>query len=62
MEKEKCRSCEKEISTGSNFCSHCGKKQKSVCNCWVKEKPYNCGLNKCPGTRLFLIEKKGLKS
>ncbi|MEF2899746.1 MAG: hypothetical protein U0N81_12460 [[Eubacterium] siraeum] len=43
MDKEKCLSCEKEISADSNFCSHCGKKQKSVCNCWVKEKPYRGG-------------------
>lgn len=45
MDKEKCLSCEKEISADSNFCSHCGKKQKSVCNCWVKEKPYRGGEN-----------------
>ena len=57
--KMKCPSCRKEIPTNSNFCSHCGKKQNIVCNCWVKEKPYNCGLDKCPGIRLYLTEKMG---
>jgi len=62
LDTKKCPSCGKEIPTSANFCTHCGKKLNAVCNCWVKEKPYNCGLDKCPGIRLFLIEKKRLKS
>lgn len=61
-DKKKCPSCGKGIPTNANFCSYCGKKQNLVYNCWVKEKPYNCGLDKCPGIRLFLTEKNGLKS
>lgn len=58
LDTKKCPSCGKEIPTSANFCTHCGKKLNAVCDCWVKEKPYNCGLDKCPGIRLFLIEKR----
>ena len=53
-----CPDCGKENPTGSNFCVYCGKKQGEICTCWVKEQPYNCGLEKCPGIRLFVIEKR----
>lgn len=53
----KCRNCGAEIADDANFCTCCAKKQKEVCNCWVKKEPYNCGLEKCPGYRLLEIEK-----
>lgn len=41
----------------SNF-SHCtGEKLNKVCPyCWVKKKPYNCNLDKCPGQKLYKNE------
>lgn len=56
-----CSHCGREQPAGTNFCGYCGNKVSEICDCWVKEKPYNCGLDKCPGIRLFSIE-KGLKS
>lgn len=54
----KCPNCSSESSAESNFCDRCGKKLKETCICWVKNKePYNCGLDKCPGYRLPVIEK-----
>ncbi len=32
-------------------------KLKEVCDCWIKKEPYNCGQEKCPGYRLFAVEK-----
>lgn len=58
---KKCSYCGREQPIGNNFCGYCGIKVSEICDCWVKEKPYNCGRSKCPGIRLFLIE-KGLKS
>ena len=51
-----CPKCGKKCHTDANFCQHCAAKLRTVCNCWIKKKPYNCGQEKCPGYRLFLIE------
>lgn len=42
-----------------NFSSYTGEKLHDVCpNCWVKDnKSYNCGYDKCPGYKLFTLEK-----
>lgn len=58
MEETKCSDCGKLNPAEYNFCKYCGKKLVEICDCWVKEKPYNCGQSKCPGRRLFLIEKR----
>lgn len=58
MPKEaKCAACGQYIDGQDNFCRFCGTKQKEVCKCWIKKQPYNCGQDKCPGYRLFGIEK-----
>ncbi len=44
----RCPSCGKENSEDANFYVHCTKKLRTVCNCWVKKGPYNCGQEKCP--------------
>lgn len=49
----KCPSCGWEHSEDTNFCTNCSVKLKEVCDCWVKKEPYNCGLEHCPGYRLF---------
>lgn len=47
----------KENEKQANFSSETGEKLNEVCpNCWIKHQPYNCGLEKCPGHRLFAIE------
>ena len=51
-----CRFCGAENDDAANFCRMCGKKQREICNCGIKKKPYNCGQEKCPGYRLFLME------
>ncbi len=58
----KCTNCGTENTADSNSCIRCASKLRGICGCWVKKKPYNCGQRKCPGTRLFLIEIKELKS
>jgi len=42
-----------------NFDSKTGKKINPTCRyCWVKkEENYACGYERCPGMRLFLLEK-----
>ncbi|MDR3595148.1 hypothetical protein [Clostridium sp.] len=41
----------------SNFSPQAGKKLHETCpKCWVKNKPYKCGLDKCPGYKLLVIE------
>lgn len=58
----KCPSCGGEVQD-VNFCRHCGKKLKDVCDCWVKEGPYDCGHEKCPGrSGLALIELRAKKA
>ena len=49
----KCPNCGRENSQNANFCRGCATKLKEVCDCWVKKEPYNCGLDNCPGYRLF---------
>ena len=53
----KCPKCEAENDGAANFCRNCGTKLREICDCWVKKEPYNCGQGKCPGYRLFLVEK-----
>nr|DAZ14928.1 MAG TPA: PROTEIN/RNA Complex, archaeal, ribosomal, 50S, protein.0A [Caudoviricetes sp.] len=43
-----CRECGTECSDTANFCRHCGTKLRTVCNCWMKKGPFNCGLKTCP--------------
>ena len=47
-----CPNCGHTISKG-NFCSYCSYKVVDICYCWVLKKPFNCGMNKCPGMRLL---------
>lgn len=49
----KCKSCGKEIGIEANFCKFCGVKQHDVCNCGFLNKQYNCGHEKCPGTKIY---------
>lgn len=40
-----------------NFSPSTGKKLHEICpNCWVKNKPYKCEFDKCPGYKLLSIE------
>jgi len=40
-----------------NFSSQTGKKLHETCpKCWVKNKPYKCEFDKCPGYKLLAIE------
>lgn len=48
-----CVHCGADNPAGANFCRICGKRLKSVCECWVKKEPYDCGQDQCPGYRLF---------
>ena len=52
----KCPVCGAKEQNG-NFCSECSTKLKEVCDCWVKKEPYNCEQEKCPGYRLYVLEK-----
>lgn len=52
-----CPACQAENPDNANFCNLCGVKLKEVCDCWIKKEPYNCGQEKCPGYRFFVIEK-----
>ena len=47
-----CPHCGHTISSG-NFCRYCSQKVVVVCNCWVLKKPFNCGMDKCPGMKLL---------
>ena len=53
----KCKTCGNEISAEVNFCRFCGAKQNAICNCWLKKEPYDCGQEKCPGYKLFELER-----
>lgn len=53
-EKVKCPKCNVEVWDG-NFCKHCGAKLKTVCDCWVLNKSYNCHNKICVGRKLFLV-------
>lgn len=57
----KCPECGSETKDNDNFCSECGTKLKSVCDCWIKRGKYNCGKSKCPGYGLFRNEKLQVK-
>ena len=51
-----CKVCGTVNAEDANFCRMCAVKLKSVCDCWVKKEPYNCGQDQCPGYRLFLTK------
>ena len=53
-----CPVCGADNVDAANFCRSCGAKLREVCNCWIKKEPYNCGQCKCPGYRLFQMEKR----
>lgn len=53
----KCKHCGAKCFNSANFCNICGSKLKEICNCWIKKEPYNCGADKCPGYKLFKLEK-----
>ncbi|WP_445297954.1 zinc-ribbon domain-containing protein [Flintibacter sp. HCN-6482] len=57
MREVECPSCRAKNPDRANFCKSCGTKLKEVCDCWIKKEPYNCGQEKCPGYRLFVVEK-----
>lgn len=55
----KCPHCGSDrITEKANFCGSCGKKLKTVCNCWIKKGSYNCGEDSCPGYELLVKEAK----
>lgn len=53
----KCKNCGAECLDNTNFCTKCGSKLKPICNCWIKKEPYNCGIDTCPGYKLFKMNK-----
>ena len=52
----KCQHCGVGVEDTDNFCTNCGSKLREYCNCWIKNKIYNCGEKKCPGLGLFALE------
>lgn len=48
-----CKNCNTKNDSDANFCRRCGKKLRETCSCWIKNKPYNCGEDKCPSYRLY---------
>lgn len=56
---KKCPVCGNEqISDQDNFCTNCGAKLRTICNCWVKKGSYNCSESSCPGYRLHYTDIK----
>lgn len=49
-----CPNCGYLAPAYANFCKKCGTKVKEICDCWVYEKPYNCGNPKCPENATYL--------
>lgn len=43
-----------EVDDEANFCASCGAKLGRICNCWVLNKPYDCGQAQCPGHEGFI--------
>ena len=41
------------VVENSNFCSYCSHKLVVICDCWVLKKPFNCGMDRCPGLKLL---------
>ena len=54
-----CEICGTENREEANFCRLCSNKLRTVCNCWVKKGPYNCGQRKCPGKNLAVMVQGG---
>lgn len=52
-----CPHCAAKIPDDSNFCPKCAKKVVKVCNCWVKEEPFDCEHETCPGLDLWRLLK-----
>ena len=58
----KCPYCgSNRVKENDNFCGECGRKLKTVCNCWIKKGGYNCGEDSCPGRELFIKELRALR-
>ena len=53
-----CKKCGTDNKESANFCRMCSTKLQTICECWVKKEPYNCGQGECPGYRLFAMEAK----
>ena len=53
-----CKVCGTENEETANFCRMCATKLKTVCDCWVKKEPYNCGQDQCPGYKLLINSNK----
>lgn len=58
----RCKSCGAECGERANFCRKCGTKLREVCDCPIKKEPYNCGQEKCPGYKLFVMEARQKRS
>lgn len=56
LHEDFCPHCEVYVRHG-NFCPLCGTKLHDSCECWVLEKPFNCGQAECPGLNLFIDPK-----
>ncbi|MBR0316190.1 MAG: hypothetical protein IJQ99_04940 [Synergistaceae bacterium] len=52
MQEKKCPQCGQKTESG-NFCTKCGTKLVETCDCWVLNRPYDCGENKCPALKLL---------
>lgn len=60
--QEQCKGCGADNPKGANFCRKCGEKLRQLCDCYIKKEPYNCGQDRCPGYRLFLMERDQSKT
>lgn len=58
---KKCPYCKTPLYDDANFCTRCAHKVVEECNCWVKDRPYNCGYGICPGIKLPIIEMRKAK-
>lgn len=47
-----CPNCGHTIND-ANFCSYCSRKIVNICDCWVLKRPFNCGMERCPGFKLL---------
>ena len=46
--KIKCPHCGARTNEDGNFCTVCGRKIIEICDCWILNRPYNCGHDECP--------------
>lgn len=54
-----CPSCKQSNKSDANSCENCRIKISGTCiNCWVRNRQlYNFKFDKCPGYKLFILEK-----